>query len=95
MKIGYIYILTNHTNTTLYIGVTSDLTKRIYEHKNKVVSGFSSKYNLNKLIYYECFDDITMAIEREKYLKGKTREYKNNLINTFNPDWNDLYNSIL
>ena len=91
---AYIYIITNHTNTTLYIGVTTNLIKRIYEHKNKVVDGFSKKYNLNKLVYFETITDIATAIQREKYLKGKKREYKINLINSFNPEWIDLYEKI-
>ena len=90
-KQGFVYILTNKNNSTLYIGVTSAIVKRIYEHKNKVVEGFSKKYNLNKLVYFEQFDDMETAITREKYLKGKTRKYKNDLINSINPDWNDLY----
>ncbi len=91
---AYIYIITNHTNTTLYIGVTTNLIKRIYEHKNKVVDGFSKKYNLNKLVYFETITNIETAIQREKYLKGKKREYKINLINSFNPEWLDLYEKI-
>ena len=91
---AYVYIITNHTNSTLYIGVTTNLIKRIYEHKHKVVDGFSKKYNLNKLVYYELITDIRTAIEREKYLKGKKREFKINLINSFNPEWLDLYEKI-
>ena len=87
---AYIYILTNYTNTTLYIGVTSNLAKRIYEHKNKLVDGFSKRYNLTKLVYFEQIDSIVSAIEREKYLKGKKREFKIKLINYFNKDWVDL-----
>jgi len=94
-KESFIYILTNEYNTTLYVGVTSDLIKRVYEHKNKLTDGFSKTYNLNKLIYLEQFDDINTAIKREKHLKGKTRKYKNDLINSLNPKWNDLYNEIL
>ena len=94
-KQGYVYIITNKNNTTLYIGVTSNITKRIWEHKNHVVSGFSDKYNLEKLVYYEVTDSIETAILREKFLKGKTRKYKENLINNFNVDWNDLYDSII
>ncbi len=75
-KQGYIYIITNCSNKTLYIGVTSNLVKRILEHKNHVVDGFSKKYNLNKLIYYEVYDDIGTAISREKYLKGKKENLK-------------------
>ena len=94
-KQGYIYILTNKYNSVLYIGVTSNLPKRIWEHKNKVVEGFSKNYNLTKLVYYECIDTIISAIEREKYLKGKKRKFKQDLINNFNPEWNDLYETIL
>lgn len=94
-KQGYIYIITNCSNKTLYIGVTSNLVKRILEHKNHVVDGFSKKYNLNKLIYYEVYDDIGTAISREKYLKGKKREFKINLIETINKDWKDLYDEII
>lgn len=95
LNTGYIYILTNQYNTTLYVGVTSNLCKRIYEHKNKVVEGFTKRYNLSKLVYYEICDNIELAITREKFLKGKSRNYKISLINKTNPDWNDLYNEIL
>lgn len=95
MKNAYVYILTNEYNTVLYIGVTSNIIKRIYEHKNKVIDGFSKKYNLNKLVYYEIYEDIVSAIEREKFLKGKGRKYKIDLINKMNPNLNDLYNDIL
>ena len=94
-KQGYLYILTNKVNTVLYIGVTSNLTKRIWEHKNEVVEGFSKKYKLHKLVYYEIIDNIESAIKREKYLKGKCRNYKEDLINKFNPEWVDLYENIL
>ena len=94
-KQGYIYVLTNKVNSVLYVGVTSDLPKRIWEHKNEVVEGFSKKYKLHKLVYYETIDSIESAIEREKYIKGKSRKYKEDLINTFNPEWTDLYESIL
>ena len=90
-----VYILTNHTNTTLYIGVTSNLVKRIYEHKNKIVDGFSKKYNLTKLVYFEQTESIMSAIEREKYLKGKKREFKINLINSLNKEWIDLAETLL
>ncbi len=93
-KSGYVYILVNQNNTTIYIGVTSNLVKRIYQHKNKFVDGFSKKYNLNKLVYFEVVDNIESAIALEKYLKGKKRDYKNNLINKFNPEWKDLYNTL-
>lgn len=94
-KNGYVYIITNKNNTTLYIGVTSNLIKRIWEHKNHVVDGFSDKYNLSKLVYYEIIEDIEKAIQREKYLKGKIREYKNKLIESVNPEWKDLYEDII
>lgn len=93
-KNGYTYIITNKYNTTLYIGVTSNLVKRIWEHKNHVVEGFSKTYNLNKLVYYEIMNDIETAINREKFLKGKTKKFKIELIENFNPKWEDLYDSI-
>ena len=89
------YIITNKYNTTTYIGVTSDIIRRIYEHKNKVVDGFSKTYNLNKLVYYEVCDDIITAIEREKQLKRWSKSKKHNLINSMNPSWQDLYESII
>ena len=91
----YVYIITNKNNTTLYTGVTSNLAKRIYQHTNKVIEGFSQRYNLNKLVYFEIHSDIENAIKREKYIKGKKREYKLKLINEFNPEWKNLYNDIL
>ncbi len=91
---AYIYILTSQCNTTLYIGVTNNLVRRIYEHKNNMVEGFSKRYNLHKLVYYEQIQDISRAIEREKQLKRWHREWKNNLINEKNPSWQDLYNEI-
>ncbi len=94
-KQGYVYILTNKVNSVLYVGVTSCLSKRIWEHKNEVVEGFSKKYKLHKLVYYEAADSIKSAIKREKYLKGKSRKYKEELINNFNSEWTDLYESIL
>ena len=94
MLSAYIYILSNKKEGSLYIGVTSNLPKRIWEHKNKVVKGFAEKYNLDKLVYYEVFDDIENAILREKQLKGLLRIKKINLINAFNPDWVDLYNQL-
>jgi len=86
----YVYILTNKTNKVLYLGVTNDLVRRIFEHKNKLVEGFAKKYNLNKLIYYEVTKDISSAIEREKQLKNWHRDWKINIINSFNPIWKDL-----
>jgi len=85
-----VYILTNYEETTFYIGVTSDLLKRVYEHKNKLMNGFSSKYNLSKLVYFETTDSATSAIEREKQLKRWHREWKINLIRETNPNFDDL-----
>ncbi len=79
----------------LYIGVTSDLETRIHEHKNKLTKGFSAKYNLNKLVYYELFEDITQAIYREKKLKHFLREKKIELIESINPEWKDLYEDVM
>ena len=94
-KKGYVYILTNANNTTLYIGVTSQLDQRVWQHKNKFVDSFSSKYKLNKLVYFEVCDNIAAAIVREKYLKGKKRIYKTELIENFNNGWKDLYEDII
>ena len=82
-------------NGTLYTGVTSDLPKRIYEHKNKITKGFSAKYNVDKLGYYEIYDDIKDAIAREKQIKAGSRQKKLDLIESFNPQWEDLYESLL
>jgi putative endonuclease len=87
--------MTNKPKGTLYIGVTSNLVKRVYEHKNSVIDGFTSNYNIKILIYYEVFDDITNAISREKQLKNWHRDWKINLIESVNPNWNDLYESII
>jgi len=78
----------------LYIGVTNDLIRRIYEHKNKILKGFTSKYNVEKLVYYECFEDELLAIQREKNLKNWHKEWKENLIRQMNPEWKDLYEGI-
>ena len=94
-KYAYIYILTNKSNNVLYIGVTSDLKKRIWEHKNKVVDGFTKKYNLDKLVYFETGENIESAIEREKQLKNWHREWKFNLIKIQPPEFKDLYYDIL
>ncbi|MDY0117509.1 MAG: GIY-YIG nuclease family protein [Sulfurimonadaceae bacterium] len=92
---SYVYIISNKSNDVLYIGVTSDLVKRIYEHKEKLIEGFSTKYNLNKLVYFEVFDDIKEAIKREKQLKNWQRKWKEELIIKMNPEFDDLYNSII
>ncbi|MGQ8366219.1 GIY-YIG nuclease family protein [Glaciecola sp. 1036] len=95
MKQPSVYIITNMHNTTLYIGVTSNLIQRIHQHKNKQIDGFSKKYNLQKLVYFEQFALMEDAILREKRLKNWHREWKNKLINTENPDWDDLYETLL
>ncbi len=91
MKDYYVYILSNTSNQVLYIGVTSHLIKRVYEHKNYVVEGFTQKYNVTKLVYFEQGTDVAAAIAREKQIKRWRREKKNYLINQINPDWQDLY----
>ena len=96
MKPGFIYILTNKNNTTLYVGVTSHIVQRINQHKDKIFpESFSAKYNLNKLVYYEAFQEIGDAIGREKQIKGGSRQKKLDLINSKNPEWKDLYDEIL
>ena len=90
MRKYYVYILTNKTDKVLYIGVTNNIIRRMHEHKAKLVEGFSSKYNLTKLVYYEETDDVYVAIEREKQLKRWHRDWKINLITKSNPDWKDL-----
>ena len=91
---SYIYIITNTYHTVLYIGVTNNLVRRIYEHKHKMVKGFSNTYNLSKLVYYEQYDNITYAIEREKQIKKWNRKWKEDLIKKHNPSWHDLYDEI-
>ncbi|MEF9426040.1 MAG: GIY-YIG nuclease family protein [Candidatus Mariimomonas ferrooxydans] len=90
----YVYILASKRNGTLYIGITSDLIKRVWEHKNKVVEGFTQKYNVDKLVYYEQYQDAENAIRREKRLKKYNRKWKLDLIEKFNPNWKDLYDDI-
>ncbi len=89
MKQYYVYILSNVTGM-LYTGVTNDLVRRVYQHKTKALSGFTTKYNLKRLVYFESTDDISAAIAREKQIKGWIRKKKVALINTMNPDWQDL-----
>lgn len=86
----YVYMMTNWNNKVLYTGVTSNLERRIYEHKNKLVKGFTAKYNVHKLVYFEYTADITSAISREKQIKGWTRQKKNELVESLNPKWQDL-----
>jgi putative endonuclease len=90
MKKSYVYFLTNKNNTVLYIGITSNLLKRIYQHKTKFYKGFTFRYNCDKLVYFEEFNDINLAISREKQLKSGNRKRKNDLVNKENPEWNVL-----
>jgi len=91
----FVYILFSQKNGTLYVGITSDLVKRVWEHKNHVVKGFTDKYNVDKLGYYEIYGDSITAINREKQIKSKKRCYKLDLIETNNPEWLDLYETIV
>ncbi|MFC1839737.1 GIY-YIG nuclease family protein [Thermodesulfobacteriota bacterium] len=95
MKKPAVYILASKPRGTLYTGVTNDLIKRIWEHKNDVVAGFTAEYKIHHLVYYELHGDINSAILREKQIKKWNRLWKIELIEDFNPEWNDLYNDIL
>lgn len=95
MKSYYVYILANKKNGTLYVGITSDLAKRVWEHKNKVVEGFTKKYSVDKLVYFDEFDSPQDAIVREKQIKNWHRQWKINQIEKENPKWIDLYDSIV
>ncbi len=86
----FVYILTNKSNKVLYIGVTNNIERRMYEHKNKMIDGFTKRYNLTKLVYFEETSDVRSTIEREKQLKNWHRDWKIKLINEFNPEWKDL-----
>jgi len=94
MKSGYIYIMSNKNRTTFYVGVTSDFDRRITEHKENIGSAFCKKYNLTDLVYFEEFDDINSAIQREKQVKNWKREWKLNLIKSLNPEMLDLFEGI-
>lgn len=91
----YVYILTNKTDKVMYIGVTNDIVRRVYEHRNHMIDGFTAKYNVTKLVYVESAPDVRDAIQREKQLKGWTRAKKNALVETANPKWEDLWETIL
>ena len=90
----YVYIMTNKHNTVLYTGVTNDLKKRTWQHKEKLVEGFTQRYNVTKLVYYEVVEDVRAAIAREKQIKGGSRQKKLDLINSMNSDWRDLYDDL-
>ena len=91
----YVYLMTNHSNRVVYTGMTNNLIKRIFEHKNKLAKGFTKKYNVNKLVYFEQFADAYSAITREKQIKAGSRQKKIDLIIKNNPKFEDLYNEIL
>ena len=94
MKQYYVYIMTNKINTVLYTGITSNLKKRMWVHKEKTIKGFTKKYNIDKLVYWEIFNDPENAILREKQIKAGSRSKKIELIKGINPEWKDLYNKL-
>jgi len=95
MKVAYVYILASKKNGTLYVGVTSNLVKRVHEHKANLVAGFTQKYNVHYLVYFEETQDVVSAINREKQIKKWNRKWKLALIEKENPEWQDLYESLL
>ncbi|WP_022723264.1 GIY-YIG nuclease family protein [Rhodopseudomonas sp. B29] len=95
MGCGYVYFMTNKPNGILYVGVTSDLVRRVYEHRTGVVEGFTRQYGLKRLVYFETYDDIQTAIQREHNIKHWSRTWKVRLILAVNPAWDDLYDSLL
>ena len=95
MKTYYLYIMASKKNGTLYLGVTNDLIRRVWQHKNDVNEGFTKKYGVHRLVWYEATNDIRGAIQREKQMKKWRRQWKINLIEEENPDWNDLYDDLL
>jgi putative endonuclease len=92
---GYVYILTNRPNGILYVGVTSDLVRRVAEHREGIVKGFTKRYGLKRLVYFKAYDDIVTAIQREKNMKHWSRTWKARLILTSNPQWNDLFETLI
>lgn len=95
MQNYYVYIMTNKPKGTLYVGITNNLARRVFEHKNNITQGFTSKYKLHKLVFYNYSTDVSAAIEYEKRVKKWNRQWKIELIEDFNPNWDDLYNQIL
>ena len=95
MKEFYVYIMASKRNGTLYVGSTSDIIKRVWEHKNNIIKGFTEKYNVHQLVYYEAHQTIDEAARREKRLKNWCRKWKLNLIEELNPTWQDLYDGII
>ncbi len=94
VKQFYVYIMTNKYNTVLYTGVTNNLQRRVYEHREKLVDGFTKRYNVNKLVFFEVFEDASSAIAREKQIKAGSRQKKIDLINGMNKEWKDLYDQL-
>lgn len=90
----YVYIMTNQYNRVIYTGVSNDLKRRVWEHKEKVVEGFTRRYNVTKLVYYEVYNDVREAITREKQIKGGSRQKKTDLVNSSNREWRDLYDEL-
>ena len=90
----YVYIMTNKINSVLYTGITNDLKRRVYEHREKLAEGFTKRYSLTKLVYYEIFHDSINAIQREKQIKSGSRQKKVELIHAMNPEWKDLYDDL-
>jgi putative endonuclease len=95
MNSYYVYILASRRNGTLYIGVTNDLVRRVYDHKTRTIEGFTEKYGVHTLVYYEPYTDVYDALTREKRLKKCKRQWKIDLIESVNPDWKDLYSKIV
>jgi len=95
MKTYYVYLMASQKNGTLYVGVTSDLVRRVWEHKHDVVEGFTKKYQVHRLVWFEASTDVTAAIHREKQIKKWNRQWKVNLIEKENPEWADLYDQIV
>ena len=95
MNSYFVYIMASRQNGTLYIGVTNNLVRRVNEHKNDLVEGFTKKYGVHRLVYYEQYQDITLAVQREKQMKKWNRQWKINRIQEQNPDWKDLYDAIV
>jgi putative endonuclease len=94
MKAGFVYFMSNRRDGILYVGVTSDLIRRCYEHQNELIDGFTKQHGLKRLIYFEVFDDIRLAIQREKTIKHWPRAWKVRLVNGFNREWNDLSSTL-
>ena len=90
----YVYMMANRNNKVIYTGVTDDLMKRVYEHKNKLIKGFTGRYNVNKLVYYEICADVYSSVSREKQIKAGSRQKKVKLIESVNPEWKDLFHDI-